>query len=183
MQDARTLMRPGAWLLAVAVGVAGCAAPSSREGSGGDGGNVEAIAEKGAEAWRNKDYEQAMKLLQQAALQGNARAQYAVGYMYYEGQGVEQDADKAVPWFRRAANQGDERAIKALRMLSQGISRQQTPSPNEDGDPGQGSKSKRGGGESNADEASDNTKPASDAGNTSGGADEGPATTRTPDDG
>lgn len=42
----------------------------------------------------------------QAAAQGNAAAQYNLGAMYAEGQGVRQDYVEAVRWFRKAADQG-----------------------------------------------------------------------------
>lgn len=42
----------------------------------------------------------------QAAEQGDAAAQYNLGAMYAEGQGVRQDYVEAVRWFRKAADQG-----------------------------------------------------------------------------
>ncbi|HGG7877081.1 TPA: tetratricopeptide repeat protein [Neisseria meningitidis] len=42
----------------------------------------------------------------QAAAQGSAAAQYNLGAMYAEGQGVRQDYVEAVRWFRKAADQG-----------------------------------------------------------------------------
>jgi TPR repeat protein len=44
-------------------------------------------------------------LLTQAG-QGNAKAQYTLGSLYYNGLGVTQDYSKAVVWFRMAAQQG-----------------------------------------------------------------------------
>ncbi len=40
------------------------------------------------------------------AEQGNAKAQYNLGVMYDNGQGVPQDYAKAVEWYRKAAEQG-----------------------------------------------------------------------------
>ncbi|MGN6843432.1 tetratricopeptide repeat protein, partial [Neisseria sp. P0021.S006] len=42
----------------------------------------------------------------QAAEQGNAKAQFSLGKMYYKGEGVRQDYAQAVQWYRRAAEQG-----------------------------------------------------------------------------
>ncbi len=43
----------------------------------------------------------------QAAEQGNAEAQFSLGKMYYEGQGVRQDYAEAARWYLKAAEQGD----------------------------------------------------------------------------
>ena len=43
----------------------------------------------------------------QAAEQGDAGAQTALGVMYEDGEGVPQDYAEAVKWFRKAAEQGD----------------------------------------------------------------------------
>ena len=42
----------------------------------------------------------------QAAKQGYAPAQYNLGLMYTQGQGVRQDYVEAVKWYRKAAEQG-----------------------------------------------------------------------------
>ena len=44
------------------------------------------------------------------ARQGDASAQYRLGVMYYNGQGVEQDYQKALEWYEKSANQGDSDA-------------------------------------------------------------------------
>lgn len=48
---------------------------------------------------------------------GDADAQYALGYMYYYGQDVERNNEKARYWIEKSANQGQENAITALRLL------------------------------------------------------------------
>jgi uncharacterized protein len=45
-----------------------------------------------------------------AAEQGNIKAQYHLGLMYYEGKGVTKDLEKAFHWFKKAAEQGDIKA-------------------------------------------------------------------------
>ena len=42
----------------------------------------------------------------QVAEQGNAEAQFNLGLMYDNGQGVRQDYAQAVQWYRKAAEQG-----------------------------------------------------------------------------
>ena len=56
-------------------------------------------------AYDAKDYAQAMKLYEPLANQGNSEAQYWIGSMYFNGQGVAQDYSKAFYWFSKAADQ------------------------------------------------------------------------------
>src|SRR3990167_8244013 len=62
-------------------------------------------------------YRQAMKQLLPMACDGNAEAEYAVGYMYYYGYGVPQDTDVGAMWIRRAACQHNCQAMMALPMI------------------------------------------------------------------
>ncbi len=48
--------------------------------------------------------------IQKAAAQGHAKAQFNLGWMYADGEGVPKDAVKAVEWFQKAAAQGDAEA-------------------------------------------------------------------------
>jgi S1-C subfamily serine protease len=50
---------------------------------------------------------EAVKWYRKAAEQGFLPAQVSLGYMYYEGQGVEQDYAESLKWYRKAAEQGD----------------------------------------------------------------------------
>ncbi len=52
-----------------------------------------------------------------AAEQGNASAQYNLGLMYDNGQGVTQDYAEAVKWYRLAAEQGDADAQYNLALM------------------------------------------------------------------
>ena len=45
-------------------------------------------------------------MLQELAEQGEAQAQYRLGFLYQFGQGVPQDYERAVMWYRKAADQG-----------------------------------------------------------------------------
>ena len=62
--------------------------------------------EDGQVANRRQDYVEALRLWGQLADQGNARAQFSLGQMYYMGQGVPRDYAQADAWYRKAADQG-----------------------------------------------------------------------------
>lgn len=64
--------------------------------------------EDGDSAFARKDYATALKLWRPLATGGNASAQYNLGFMYANGQGVPKDDQQAVYWYRKAADQGDE---------------------------------------------------------------------------
>jgi uncharacterized protein len=64
-----------------------------------------------------QDYNEAVKWFRLSAEQGDAEAQYNLGWMYYEGQGVPQDYKEAVKWYRLSAEQGNERAQINLAMM------------------------------------------------------------------
>ena len=66
--------------------------------------------EKATKAYDSGDYATARKIFKVLAEQGNARAQYSLGLMSYEGRGASQDYKEAAKWFRKAAMQGVTRA-------------------------------------------------------------------------
>ena len=66
--------------------------------------------QQGFEASTRGDYQTAFKLWLSLAEQGNASAQFNLGNMYANGQGVKQDDFEAVKWFRQAAEQRDASA-------------------------------------------------------------------------
>jgi TPR repeat protein len=57
-------------------------------------------------AHERADYATALRLWKELAEQGHVEAQYRLGAMYAEGQGVPQDDSEAVKWHRRAAGLG-----------------------------------------------------------------------------
>ena len=61
---------------------------------------------KGYAAFKSGDYATAVREWTSLAEQGDAIAQYNLGWMYDEGQGVTQDYKTAVKWYRLAAEQG-----------------------------------------------------------------------------
>lgn len=60
---------------------------------------------KGSDAFISGDYAAAFSEFKPLAEQGNAFAQFGLGYMYDTGQGVPQDHTEAVKWFWKAADQ------------------------------------------------------------------------------
>ena len=73
----------------------------------------------GRNAHERKDYKTAHKLLLPLAEQGHAFAQFTLGRMYRDGQGVPQDYKKAVKWYRLAAEQGYVDAQGMLGIMIQ----------------------------------------------------------------
>ncbi len=62
---------------------------------------------EGEAAFIAKDYATAMRELRPLAEQGNAVAQYRLGEMYSDGDGVPMNKKEAVKWYRLAAEQGN----------------------------------------------------------------------------
>ena len=61
----------------------------------------------GVAAYERGDYETALREFRPLAEQGIPSAQFTLGVMYYDGDGVPQDYAEAVKWYRKAAEQGD----------------------------------------------------------------------------
>jgi TPR repeat protein len=77
-----------------------------------------------AAAYDRKDY--ALQPCLSLAEHGDARAQFSLGGMYYNGQGVQQDYAEAAKWTRKAAEQGYTPAQVVLGVLywnGQGVQR------------------------------------------------------------
>jgi len=72
---------------------------------------------EGIRSFQVQDYRQAFIRLKPEALKGQADAQYAVGYMYYYGQGVVEDREQAWYWINCAAKAGQTDAQEAARLL------------------------------------------------------------------
>ena len=78
--------------------------------------------EEGEAAYNRGDYATAIREFRPLAEQGDAYAQFNVGFMYSEGEGVPQDYAEAVKWFRKAAEQGHAGAQVSLgRMYGEGL--------------------------------------------------------------
>jgi hypothetical protein len=71
-------------------------------------------------------YAQAALWYRKAAEQGDTDAEYSLGMMYEDGQGVPQDDTQAAAWLRKAAEQGDADAqwsLGGLYLHGQGVPR------------------------------------------------------------
>jgi TPR repeat protein len=68
-------------------------------------------------AYLRGDYEKARTDVEFLAHGGEARAQYDLGVMYDQGQGVNQSDAKAMEWYERAAQQGEPRAQYNLGLM------------------------------------------------------------------
>ncbi|NCT57834.1 MAG: sel1 repeat family protein [Legionella sp.] len=66
-----------------------------------------------------QNYREAFIRLVPEAEKGCPDAQYAVGYMYYYGQGVVENKEKAWNWIHAAAKANQPDAIAAVRLLRQ----------------------------------------------------------------
>lgn len=66
--------------------------------------------EKGSIYINNQEYDKAFEILIDAANKNNAKAQYLIGDLYFNGWGVELDANKAAGYYLKSAQQGNEDA-------------------------------------------------------------------------
>jgi len=70
--------------------------------------------EDGSTAYDRGDFATALRLFHLLADQGNALAQFNLGFMYSNGRGVTQNDAEAVKWYRLAADQNDALAQSNL---------------------------------------------------------------------
>ena len=61
--------------------------------------------DKGLAAYKTGNYAEASKIFDSLAANGSEAAQFNLGLMYYNGQGVPKDYKKAAKWYRMAADQ------------------------------------------------------------------------------
>ena len=73
---------------------------------------------EGIRSFQVQDYRQAFIRLKPEADKGQLDAEYAIGYMYYYGQGVVEDRKKAWYWITRAAKSGQVDAQQAVKILA-----------------------------------------------------------------
>ncbi len=71
----------------------------------------------GKENFAVHNYDMAYEHLAPLAENGDADAQYALGYTYYNGYGVPRDEAVAVKWIKKAAKQHNLKAVRALHQL------------------------------------------------------------------
>ena len=79
-----------------------------------------ALAETFADAVRldeQGNYKEAARIYKDLAERGNSSAQYNLGLLYYDGQGVAQDYRQAAKWWQKAAEQGYSMSQYGLGIL------------------------------------------------------------------
>ena len=82
------------------------------------------LTEQGVAAYDAEDYSAALPLLVQATEKGDPEAQYTLGRMYFDGDGVAKDVDKARDLFQASAEQedpGGQTGIGFLYSAGQGV--------------------------------------------------------------
>jgi len=91
---------------------------------GSMGMSASADFQKGFTAYFSGDYETALREWKPLAEQGHISAQYGLGLMYRDGNGVPKNYKTAVKWFRLAAKQGRADAqfnLGVMYALGQGV--------------------------------------------------------------
>ena len=79
----------------------------------------------GLDAYERKDYKEAVRLYRLSAEQGDAQAQYNLGLMYTNGEGVPQDYVSAHMWFNLSGSNGLKNAVKNRNIIEKRMSKQQ----------------------------------------------------------
>lgn len=64
-------------------------------------------------------YREAYQQLLPPAVEGNMEAQYAIGYMYFNGYGVTRDTETGTFWIKKSADQHYAPAVQALKTMNQ----------------------------------------------------------------
>ena len=77
-------------------------------------GSAWADFDDSVEAYNSGDYATALQEFQPLAEQGDAKAQFNLGFMYDNGKGVPENDAEAAKWYRKAAEQGDVMAQYSL---------------------------------------------------------------------
>lgn len=75
--------------------------------------------QSGKISFEDGNFKSAFHKLLPLASDGNASAEYAIGYMYYYGYGTHQDTESGLFWMRKSAEQQYQPAIKALQIISE----------------------------------------------------------------
>lgn len=80
-------------------------------------GPAYADVKAGVDAWSRGQDETAVKYWREAALKGDADAQFNIGQAYQTGRGVKADPNVALDWYNRAAAQGHLKAADSYGHL------------------------------------------------------------------
>ncbi len=69
--------------------------------------------------FKHGDNDCAVQYLRPLSANGNAKATYALGYIYYYAQGTKQNKEVGRSLIREAAAQGDKQAVEALKRITE----------------------------------------------------------------
>lgn len=70
---------------------------------------------EGIEAYNTQDYAKAYEIfVDLASYHRNAEAQYYLGMMYRDGDGVEKSLENAIKWWKKATREGHQDAAYAM---------------------------------------------------------------------
>lgn len=72
----------------------------------------------GKELYLNQQYGQAANVMLPLAQQGHLNAQYTIGYMYHQGQGLPRNEKESTRWITMAAARGHTKAQEALARIN-----------------------------------------------------------------
>lgn len=75
------------------------------------------ILNQSKQAYNQGNYSTALEKLTPLAEKGNPKAQYALGYMYYYGQGIPTNKALGEIWIDKAAAQGLPEALQAQSII------------------------------------------------------------------
>ena len=89
-----------------------------RSGLESDPNSVRLQYQYGRSLHKKGRHVEAMKWYRKVALQRYASAQFALGYMYANGNGVKKDESEAIKWYRKAAEQGFAPAETAVKVAA-----------------------------------------------------------------
>ncbi|KGO15524.1 tetratricopeptide repeat protein [Clostridium botulinum] len=67
--------------------------------------------------YKEQNYKEAMYWYKKAAEKGNSTSMNNIGFMYYEGKGVEQDYKKAMYWYKKASQKGNFTAMSNIGFM------------------------------------------------------------------
>lgn len=119
-------------LILVCVVLTGCSSSATVPSSDRDVyAAFEANLIKEKAAYLAGDFAQVRPLFAQKAEQGNPVAQYVYGYMLFYAQGGDADLEMAEKWIRSSAEQGYQKGLKALALISSIKSRLKQPEKGE----------------------------------------------------
>lgn len=100
-------------LIGVMLACIGCATQTPKELE------TEEALEKARKEFLAKHYEDSAITLMPLVREGNADAQYSLGYMYYYGLGVPRNINYGRQLIQASAAQANERAIQAINTFAQ----------------------------------------------------------------